>query len=124
MSARSRAQYRLGVTAPLVSGPPQPYRRVGIIPSSCLGVLGGSRCADQMRARRPVPITIIALQASCVLGFLVRHPTRRVLAGRAGHPVVEVAARLAHGEVLGPLAARVTASAARKAGARYPPPAA
>src|SRR5207247_1017822 len=90
MSARSRAQKRFGVTASLVSGPPQP--------SPCLGVVRGPRCADRMRPRWPMPVTIIPLEAAGVLGLLVCHPLGRLVAGAAGHPVVEVAAWFAHRE--------------------------
>src|SRR3989442_12852630 len=69
-----------------------------IIPSSCLGVLRGPRCADRMRPRRPMPVTIISLESARVLGLLVGHPPRCLLAGPVGHPVIEVAARSAHGE--------------------------
>src|SRR3989441_2268911 len=51
-----------------------------------------------MRPWWPMPVTIIPLEAAGVLGLLVCHPLGRLVAGAAGHPVVEVAAWLAHGE--------------------------
>src|SRR2546429_2645697 len=75
---------------PILSGPPQP--------SLCLGVVRGPRCADQMRPWWPMPVTIIPLEAAGVLGLLVCHPPGRLVAGAAGHPIVEGAARVAPGE--------------------------
>src|SRR2546429_167879 len=51
-----------------------------------------------MRPWWPMPVTIIPLEAAGVLGLLVCHPLGRLVAGAAGHPVVEVAAGVAHGE--------------------------
>src|SRR2546429_3869435 len=51
-----------------------------------------------MRPWWPMPVTIIPLEAAGVLGLLVCHPLGRLVAGAAGHPVVEVAAWVAHGE--------------------------
>src|SRR2546427_5775592 len=51
-----------------------------------------------MRPWWPMPVTIIPLEAAGVLGLLVCHPLGRLVAGAAGHPVVEVAAWFAHGE--------------------------
>src|SRR2546429_4512988 len=51
-----------------------------------------------MRPRWPMPVTIIPLEAAGVLGLLVCHPVGRLVAGAAGHPVVEVAAWFAHRE--------------------------
>src|SRR2546426_12220579 len=51
-----------------------------------------------MRPWWSMPVTIIPLEAASVLGLLVCHPLGRLVAGAAGHPVVEVAAWFAHGE--------------------------
>src|SRR2546430_16841709 len=51
-----------------------------------------------MRPWWPMPVTIIPLEAAGVLGLLVCHPLGRLVAGAAGHPGVEVAARVAPGE--------------------------
>src|SRR2546429_9676485 len=54
-----------------------------------------------MRPRWPMPVTIIPLEAAGVLGLLVCHPVGRLVAGAAGHPVVEDAAWVAPRECSG-----------------------